>query len=94
VKKNIFPRNPQKILFHSKRKMFTIWISPEVHHAFKLLCDASGYRKMSEALEKIMIKCIESESLGIEPKGFDKMASRLAQLGLIKRRLRERGVKI
>jgi len=94
TEKNIVSTKSQKIFFDSKRKMFIFWLNPEVHRAFKLLCDASSYKKMSEAVEKIMIKCIEAESLGLEPKGYDKMASRLARWELIKRKLRERGVKI
>jgi len=50
--------------------------------------------EVNEAVEKIMIKCIESESLGLEPKGYDRVASRLFQLEKIKRKLRERGVEI
>jgi len=93
MKKRFFKKS-QKSAFCSKRKPFNIWLDPEVYRAFKLLCDASGYKRVNEVVEKIMIKCIESESLGMEPKGFDKMASRMAQLELIKRKLRERGVKI
>jgi len=93
MKKRFFKRF-QKSAFCSKRKPFNILLNPEVYYAFKLLCDASGYRKVNEAVEKIMIKCIESESLRLEPKGYDKMASRLAQWELIKRKLKERGVEI
>jgi len=84
-----------KLAFSSRRKTFGIRLKPDVYRAFKLLCDASGYRKVNEAIEKIMVKCVEAESLGLEPKGgYDRMASRLFELEKIKRKLRERGVKI
>jgi len=89
-----FGENSRKLTLGLRRKVFGIRLNPDVYHAFKLLCDASGYREVNEAVEKIMIKCIESESLGLEPKGYDKMASRLAQWELIKRKLKEKGVKI
>jgi len=44
------------------------------NQAFKLLCGASSYEKVNEAVEKIMIRCIEAESLGLEPKGPDRKA--------------------
>jgi len=66
----------------------------EIHAAFRLLCDQSGYKRLNEAVEKIMVKCVEAQSLGLEPKGYNGMASRLFELEKIKRKLRERGVKI
>jgi len=92
--KDIFGERSRKISLGLSRKPFCIRLNPEVYRAFKLLCDASGYMEVNEAVEKIMIKCIESESLGLEPKGYDRVASRLFQLEKIKRKLRERGVEI
>ena len=48
-----------KLAFSSRRKVFGIRLNPDAHCAFKLLCDASGYGKVNEAIEKIMVKCIE-----------------------------------
>lgn len=42
---------------------------PEIYAAFKLLCDASGYKEINEALERLMLKCVEDNSLGLPPRG-------------------------
>jgi len=55
------------------RKLHSIYCYPEIWAAFKLLCDASGYRKVSEALERLMLKCIEANSLGLPPRGDSTM---------------------
>jgi len=51
------------------RRQYSIYLYSEIHAAFKLLCDQGGYKRMSEAVERIMLKCIEQRSLGIPPKG-------------------------
>jgi len=93
-RKVIFFEKSGKITFSSQRKLFGVRLDPDVYRAFMLLCDASGYKKVNEVLEKIMINCTRSESLGLQPRGSDRMASRLFQLEAIKRKLRERGVEI
>lgn len=92
-KVNYFEKS-EKLTFSSSRRVFGIRLGPDVYCAFKLLCDASGYKRVNEAVEKIMIKCIEAQSLGLEPKGSDRMASRLFQLEAVKRKLRTRGVDV
>jgi hypothetical protein len=46
---------------------------PEIYGAFKLLCDASGYKKLNEVLEHLMLKYIDpsslSSSLTPQPRG-------------------------
>jgi len=51
------------------RRDYSISIYPEIYHAFKLLCDRSGYKRLNEAVEGIMLKCIEEGVLPIPPKG-------------------------
>lgn len=51
------------------RHHYSIELYPEIHAAFKLLCDASGYKKMNEALERLMLKCIGENSLGLPSRG-------------------------
>lgn len=84
----------QKVQILRFRREYQIRLCPEIHAAFKLLCGASGHKKVNEAVEKIMIRCIEAESLGLERKGPDRKASRLFQLEAIKRRLRKKEVEI
>lgn len=55
------------------RRQYQIRLYPEIYQAFKLLCDQAGYRRLNEAVERIMLKCIEERSLGIPPKGSREM---------------------
>ena len=52
-----------------KKRHCHLTFYPEIYAAFKLLCDASGYRKLNEVLEPLMLKCIEENSLGLPPRG-------------------------
>ena len=49
------------------RKDYSISIYPEIYVAFKLLCDRSGYKRLNEAVEGLMLKCIKNGSLGLPP---------------------------
>jgi len=55
------------------RRQYSVYLYPEIHVAFKLLCDQAGYKRLSEAVERIMPKCIEERPLGITPKGSREM---------------------
>jgi len=47
------------------RKEYAISIYPEIHAAFKLLCDQADYKRLSEAVELLMLKCVKEGSLGL-----------------------------
>jgi len=47
------------------RRGYLINIYREIYQAFKLLCDRSGYKRLNEAVEGLMLKCIRNGSLGL-----------------------------
>jgi len=51
------------------RRQYQIRLYPEIDAAFKLLCDKAGYKRLNEAVERIMLKCIEDGTLSIPPRG-------------------------
>jgi len=51
------------------KKIYGIRLHPEIYHAFKLLCDRSGYKRLNIAVERIMLKCVEDGVLSIPPVG-------------------------
>lgn len=69
-----------------RRCEYKIRLHPEIHHAFKLLCDRAGYIKMNEAVELIMLKCIEDGTLPIRPKG-DRESELIRKVELYKKLL-------
>jgi len=44
-------------------KIYGIRLHPEIYAAFKLLCDRAGYKRLSEADKRIMLRCIEQRVL-------------------------------
>jgi len=58
-----------------RRKKYTIDLHPAIHMAFKLLCDKAGYKRLNEAVELLMLKCIEKGSLELPP-----LTDRMARL--------------
>lgn len=48
------------------RRQYKIRLHPEIHAAFKLLCDQAGYKRLNEAVEWIMLKCIELRELKLK----------------------------
>jgi len=53
--------------FSEMRKKYTIPIYPAIYSAFKLLCDRAGYKRLNQAVELLMLKCIKEGSLGLPP---------------------------
>jgi len=51
------------------RRQYLVRLCPEIHAAFKFLCDRAGYKRMNIAIERIMLKCIEDGALPIPPQG-------------------------
>ena len=51
------------------RRRYLIRLYPEIHAAFKLLCDQAGYKRLNIAVERMMMKCIEDGALPIPPQG-------------------------
>ena len=49
------------------RKAYLIRMYLEVYVAFKRLCDVRGYRRLNEAVEGLMLRCIGAGSLGLPP---------------------------
>jgi len=69
-----------------RRRQYLFRLHPEVHAAFKLLCDRAGYKRLNEAIERIMLKCIEDGNLPIQPKG-DRESELIRKVELYKKLL-------
>jgi len=67
------------------RKDYSISIYPEIYQAFKLLSDRSGYKRLNEAVEGLMLKCIRNGSLGLPP-----ISSRMERLEMRIKLIEER----
>jgi len=52
--------------------------------AFKRVCDASGCRRLNEAVEGLMLKCIDAGSLGLLPTG-DRYAWLICRANILKK---------
>jgi len=66
-----------------KTHIYGIRLHPEIYVAFKLLCDRTGYKRLNEAVEWIMLRCIEEGRLPIHPKG-DRVTEAIRRVHLLK----------